>query len=145
MGLQLKEVSLLEQQTKCKMTYRDNVPPPVIVSYTTGDIFYKAVLQHAFNAEKGYDLERDIHVDINSHEVRFQNSTLAKGNGNEQEIMNNLLKAFKELKKLPEVTLVTDTFKSLEEITEKGKDVVEKIRLLGLIPGQCEICRRLGM
>lgn len=145
MGLQLKEVSFLEQKTKCKMTYQDNVLPPIIVSYTTGDIFYKAVLQGAFDAEKGYDLERDIHVDINSHEVRFQNSTLAKGNGNEQEIMDNLLKVFKELKKLPEVTLVIETFKALEEITEKGKEVIEKIGLLGLIPGQCEICRRLGM
>jgi len=145
MALQLKVVSLLEQKTKCKMTDQYNIRPPFILSYTTGDIFFKAVLQCAFDTEKRYDLERDIHIDTSSHEVKFQNSTLAKCTDNEQEIKDNLLKAYKKLKKLPEVTLVVDTFKSLEEMTEKGKEVAEQIKLLGLLPGQCEICRRLGM
>ena len=57
----------------------------------------------------------------------------------------SLLDALQELKASPEVISVVDTYKTLEEITTRARQVVEQIKLLGLIPGQCEICRRLGM
>jgi len=40
---------------------------------------------------------------------------------------------------------MVETYRALEQITTKARQVVEDIRLLGLVPGQCEICRRLGM
>jgi len=38
-----------------------------------------------------------------------------------------------------------ETYRALEQVTIRTRQVVETIRLLGLVPGQCEICRRLGM
>jgi hypothetical protein len=63
----------------------------------------------------------------------------------EQETKQNLLDALRILIESPEIEPVVDTYQALEQSAVKTRQVVEGIRLLGLVPGQCEICRRLGM
>jgi hypothetical protein len=38
-----------------------------------------------------------------------------------------------------------DTYRTMEEATGKAKRAVQELLLLGLVPGRCRICRRLGM
>jgi hypothetical protein len=144
-AFQRKTVALLEVKTGCKLVYKDNVPKPFLYSYTAGDSFYKSILQHALGTKKDIDLERDIVIDTAAGNVRYHNSILAEAPGNEARIKANLLNALRELKTSPEVIAVIETYEALKEITTRARQVVEQINLLGLIPGQCEICRRLGM
>jgi hypothetical protein len=91
-------------------------------------------------------METAISVNTSNGDVSFENhSILAVAPGSEERIKENLLDAFRILADSSEVKAVVETCQVLEQITPKTRQVVEGIRLLGLVPGQCEICRRLGM
>lgn len=143
--LQRKIVAVIQDKTGYRLVNSNNVPRPFLYSYTTGDLFFRAVLQHAFGAKKSIDLENDIAANTASGDVRYDGLILAEAPGNEEKIKSNLLDAFMELRGASEAVSVVDTNKALEEATMRVGQVVEQIKLLGLIPGQCEICRRLGM
>ena len=143
-ALQRKTVALLQEKTGCKLTDRTNVPPPVLCSYTAGVLFYDTVLKQALDIHTGMDVERDMVIDPAGN-VKCYSSTLAEVPGMEKQIQANLLEALQELKTSPEVGLVGNTYDTLKEIAAKARDVIEQIKLLGLITGQCEICRRLGL
>ncbi len=92
------------------------------------------------------NVETAISVNTNNGNVLFENRlTLAVAPGSEQRTKQHLLDAVRDLGKSPEVKAVVETCQTLEQITTKARHVVEDIRLLGLVPGQCEICHRLGM
>ncbi len=141
---QLKMVTLLEDKTGCKLVDND-VPKPFLYSYTAGDLFFKAALQHAFGIHGGINLESDMVADTARGDIRYHGSILAEAPGNVERIKVKLLDALQELKASADVIPVVDTYEALKEITTRVGQVVEQIKLLGLIPGQCEICRRLGM
>jgi len=143
--LQRKTVAVIQEKTGCKLVERNDIPRPFIYSYTTGDLFFRAVLKHVFGDHKSIDLESDIIASTASGDVRYHSLVLAEAPGNEERIRVNLIEAFRELKGSSEAVSVVDTYKTLEEAVTRVRQVVEQIRLLGLIPGQCEICRRLGM
>ena len=143
--LQRRIVVVIQEKTECKLVERNDVPRPFLYSYTTSDLFFRAVLKHAFSDHKSIDLENDIITNTAGGDVRYHSSVLGEAPGNEEKIRVNLIEAFRELKGSSEVVSVVDTYKTLEEAVIRVGHVVEQIRLLGLIPGHCEICRRLGM
>ncbi len=143
-ALQLKTVSVLEQKTGYKLVDRQTTQP-FLYSYTTGDMFFTEVLEDAFAVSKSTDLENDMIADTQSGWVVRHGSIMAEAPGNEEMTKHNLIDALRELKSSPEVTPVVDTYKTLEEITKRARQIIEQIKLLGLIPGQCQICRRLGI
>jgi hypothetical protein len=145
MMLQRKTVAVIQKKTGCKLVDRNDVPRPFLYSYTTGDLFFRATLRQAFGAQKDIDLESDIVVNTTSGDVRYHSLVLAEAPGNEEKVKINLLGAFRELKRSSEAVSVVDSYKALEEAAMRVRQVVEQIKLLGLITGQCEICRRLGM
>jgi hypothetical protein len=143
--LQHKTVAVIQDKTGCSLVERNDVQRPFIYSYNTGDLFFRAALRQASVAQKGIDLESDIVANTAGGDVRYGSLVLAEAAGNEERIKSNLLDAFRELKRSSDAVSVVDTGKALEEVATRVKQVVEQIKLLGLIPGQCEICRRLGM
>ena len=143
--LQRKTVTVIQDKTGCKLVDRNDVPGPFLYSYTTGDLFFRVTLRHAFGVQKDINLESEIAANTASGDVRYHSLVLAEAPGNEEKIRLNLIKAFRKLKRSSEAVSVVDTYKTLEEAVIRVRQVVEQIKLLGLIPGQCEICRRLGM
>jgi len=144
-ALQHKVANILEGETGYDLEVRGDVPPPFLYSHTTGDLFYRMTLQRAFGDRNNDAWQNDILVDTNGNCVKYHNSILAETPGAANECRKNLLKAFRKMQKLPEVTRVVNTYKELEESTFKAKQALEEIRLLGLVPGVCRVCRRLGM
>jgi hypothetical protein len=136
---------VIQDKTGCKLVDRNDVPRPFLYSYTTGDLFFRATLRQTFGAQKDIDLESDIIANTASGDVRYHSLVLGEAPGNEEKIRVNLIEAFRELKGSSEAISVMDTYKTLEEAAMRIRQVVEQIKLLGLIPGQCDICRRLGM
>jgi hypothetical protein len=144
-ALQHKVADILEGETGYELEARGDVPPPFLYSHTTGDLFYRMTLQRAFGDRKNDAWQDDVVVDISGNSVKYHNSILAESPGAADECRKNLLKAFRKMQTLPEVTRVVNTYRELEESTFKAKQAIEEIRLLGLIPGVCKVCRRLGM
>jgi hypothetical protein len=142
-AFQLKTVAILKEKTGYKIT-DEKVTPPFLYSYTIGDLFYKTTLHDAFGVGDRIDFKKDIVV--STGEIRYLNRILAEVNpGNEEKTKVNLLAAFKQMGKSPEVSSVVETHITLKDAAMRVRQVAEKIKLLGLVPGQCEICRRLGM
>jgi hypothetical protein len=152
LALQRKTVALLEEKTGYKLVDDDGISR-FVCSYTAGYVIYKNAIDMAFAApdEKAQKdiikkMEAAITVNTSKGDVVFRSGTiLAVVPGSEKRIKQHLLDALTDLGKSPEGKAVEETCQALEQITTKARQVVEDIRLLGLVPGQCDICRRLGM
>jgi hypothetical protein len=144
-ALQLKVVALLEEKTGYNLVDKNDISPPFLYSYIAGDLFFRAVLSRAFGTKGIANLEAEIRADTASGAVKYQGSILAETPGNEEICRQNLLAAFKELVVSPEVSQVVISHRSLKEASAKVRQATEEILLLGIIPGQCSICLRLGL
>jgi len=138
-------VNIVEKQTGYKFDDENILSPHFIYSYTTGDLFYKSILQKAFGVRRTVNLENDIYADVSRGTVQHHGSTLAEASGNEEGCKKNLLIALRKLQRSKEVSQVVETQKALAESNEKAKQAVELLLLLNLVPGQCQVCRRLGI
>jgi len=151
-AFQRKTATVLQDKTSYKLIDSGGTPP-FMYSDTAGRLIYEAAIDMAFAApdERAQEsvirkMETAISVNTNNGDVLFEKRlTLAVAPGSEEATKQHLLDALKDLGKSPEVKAMVETYQALEQITTKARQVVEDIRLLGLVPGQCEICRRLGM
>ena len=151
-AFQRRTVTLLQEKTSYKLIDGDGTPP-FVCSYTAGPLFYSAAIDMAFATpeERAQEsaiknMETAISVNTDNGDVSFENRLiLAVAPGSEERTKQDLIDAFRILTESHEVKSVVESYRVLEQITTKTKQVVEYIRLLGLVPGQCEICRRLGM
>jgi len=142
-ALQIKTVAILEEKTGYKLVDRKDIPP-FLCSYTTGDLFYKTTLRGAFGVGSRIDFEKDIVV--GAGQIGYPGLILVEVTpGDEEKTKVNLLAAYKQLEESPEVSPVVETYTTLKDAAMRVRQVAEQIKLLGLIPGQCEICRRLGI
>ena len=144
-ALQRKVVSLLEAETGYELEAGGDAPPPFLYSYTAGDLFYRMTLRRAFGDYRNDAWQDEIVVDPEGSCVKYRNSILAEVPGKAHECRTKLLDAFRKMQILPEVTRAANTYDELEESTLRARQAIEEIRLLGLVPGACKICRRLGM
>jgi len=77
---------------------------------------------------------------------RYDETILAHAPGMEQEYREHLISAISDLMhKHEEVNSVSKTYKVVEELAVKVRQTAEELSSMGLVPGQCRICRRLGM
>jgi hypothetical protein len=151
-AFQRKTVTLLQDKVGFRLIDGDG-PPPFMYSYGAGFVAYKAAIEVAFAApgEKAQNdiikkMEADINVNTRNGDVVFgSGSVVAVAPGREQRTKQHLLDAVRDLGKSPEAKAVVEAWRALEQITAKARQVVEELRLLGLVPGQCDICRHLGM
>lgn len=143
--LQRKIVAVIQDKTGCKLVDRNDVLQPFLYTSNTGDLFLRAIVRDASGAKKKIDIENGLIVNIAGGDVRYNGTILGEVPGKEEEVKAGLIKAFKELRGSYEAVSVVDSYKALEAAQMKVRQAVEQFKLLGLISGQCEICRRLGI
>lgn len=144
-ALQCKIVNIVEKQTGYKFDDGNKLSADFIYSYTTGDLFFKSILQKAFGVRHIINLENDMYADISRGTVQHHGSTLAEVAGNEEGCKKNLLIALRKLQHSKEASQVVETQKALAASNEKTKQSIEQLLLLNFVPGQCQVCRRLGI
>jgi len=152
LAFQRKTAAVLRDKTGYSLI-DDERTSPFVYSSTAGHVIYRAAIDVALAAgdEKAQKdiikkMEAAITVNTSNGDVVFGSGTiLAVAPGSEKRTKQHLLDALKDLGKSPEAKAVVETCQALEQITTRARQVVEDIRLLGLVPGQCQICRRLGM
>ena len=110
------------------------------------DFLFQIATQRLLGLADTGDFEDNIIVDTNSGDIRYGGTILAHAPGAEQEYRDHLISAISNLmQKYEEVNSVSKTYKMVEESTVKVRQAAEEISSMGLVPGQCRICRRLGM
>lgn len=144
-ALQHKVVDILERETGLSLESGSNVLPPYLCSYTIGDLFYRMTLRLAFGEYKNDAWQDEVVVDPGVCYVKYRNLILAEVPKRAAECREKLLRAFQKMRSLPEIKQVVTTYQELDESTFRAKQAIEEIRLSGLVPGQCKVCRRLGM
>jgi len=144
--LQLGLVDILEKETGYKMIdYRGSFTPPFLCSYTLGPLLYQLAIDFAFSSYQSKNIEDDIIIDTGSGTIKYQNSIMAEVLGNEEVTRANILNAYRKIIASDELKTVTISFGKLQEHAARVRQAAEEILLLGLITGQCSICKRLGL
>jgi hypothetical protein len=70
---------------------------------------------------------------------------MAECPGSEEECRVGIIEAFTKLQKDNAVSEVTKLRTKLRESMDKARRPVKEITLLGLVPGRCRVCKRLGL
>ena len=145
-AFQRKTVALLEEKTGYKVVDdRGAVDPPFVDIHTAAHLFFEVAIRRVLGMPERTDPEGRIVADTTTGEVKHGGSVLAEAPGKEEECKINLLAASRELQGSSEAVRVANTYKAVYEHTMKTRKGVEEISLMGLVPGKCRICRRLGM
>ncbi len=119
---------------------------PFVYSTTTIPFLYNEALNIALGTPSPTSLGERIFVDTKSGEVRDESGhILAKTPGEEEQCKQKVLAAFEDLKKSTEVKKVTQTYIEAKESIPRLRRAIQEIKLLGIIPGRCLVCKRLGI
>jgi hypothetical protein len=144
-SLQKKVIAMLRQKTGYGVFDRPPESPPYLFSYTAGSILYHDIIGLALDLHTKSDLEKDTVTDSRDGTVTYHNSILARAPGDESSCRDRIFEAHRELLKSEECRLVGSSYRELDKAAVKARQAAEDIVLLGYIPGQCRVCRRLGM
>ena len=88
----------------------------------------------------------NIAADSDAGQVKYgEGTTLAFAPGEEEDCRDNIIDALKELSTKEAMGTVITTYEMHRTSSDKASKAVDEIRMMGLVPGQCRICRRLGM
>ncbi|MCD6599535.1 MAG: hypothetical protein J7L19_03075 [Dehalococcoidia bacterium] len=91
-------------------------------------------------------MEESISADSDTGQVKYgQGTTLAFALGEEENCRTNIIAALKELSTTQIKNTLMRSYEAHIASTTKTRRAAEEICMMGLIPGQCRICRRLGM
>ncbi len=143
--LQYKVISLMQEKTGIKVAEKD-IPPPFIYSYTTGYRFYKASLYSALGGKNDAEFLASIIADTQNQRVMLGiGTTLAELTFDVDGCRASLVEAYKEIRKTTELERVVTTYRLLEKLAPVVSESVERVMLLGILPGSCDICQRIGM
>jgi hypothetical protein len=144
MAAKLKLAALLQAKTGYEMA--DNaVDTPSLNPYSV-DVLFRAVLEGLLGIGGTSSVEDSINLDLDRGEVRYADGpTLAYAPGKEEECRKNIIDGLNLLEGSDEAKSVLNTFKTAERSIARARQAAEEICMLGLLPGQCRICRRLGV
>lgn len=109
------------------------------------DVLFQQIIQQSLRLAATGKLEDNIIIDDDRGEVRLgQTSILAHAPGAEEECKKCILDAVNTVRGSEEAKNVISTYRTAEQLTAKARQAADEIRMMGLVPGQCHICRRLG-
>lgn len=143
-SLKRKAVALLKEKIEYKLVDRLASSPEVYIRPLI-TLMYQPTLNRILGIPDGTNFKERIVADIAHGEVRFADSTIARVPGAEEKCRGQIINATKELERSTEAKDVAKARKAVEEYTKKASGGVEEVSLLGLVPGQCRVCKRLGM
>lgn len=143
-ALRKKAETLLTLKTGLSLMDKP-IAPPFIFSYTAIPLICGEALNIALGNTPSV-LEEHVTANTRSGEVRYRSGTiLAEVPGRELECRKNILDTLAELQQSDELAEVAQTYKKVEEVIPGLRRVTEELALLGVIPGRCRVCRRLGI
>lgn len=144
-----KVESLFNKKTGYKVRKGDTTISEKGYLYPGGcNFFYQMEIDKAlgFPMEKYVPLKECIVDNTQGHLQAIPgNITLAYSPGSEDNCKQAIIEACGEMQNSAERKTVWSTYQELKQSAVKAQKAAEEISLLGLVPGTCRICRRLGI
>jgi len=146
-ALKRKASKVLQVRTKYKLVANNEVGSEKGFVYAnTVDFFYQIMLERALGTEKRVDFEKRIRVIPGDYvELGHGSPVLAYAPGKQEKTRKRILMAYKDLAESPEADNVGTTYYVVKSASTKASAALREILLLRMVPGQCRVCRRLGM
>lgn len=143
-ALKCKAAKLLQEKTGLKLSDKP-IKGPFLYSDAAPYIVYRETLIKALASGRSKDIEDNVNISPEG-KVRYGAGTLlAEPSGMEEECKRGILNAFSELWASPERERAVVTCREAETQAANVKKSMDEISMLGLVPGTCRICRRLGI
>lgn len=147
-SLRKQAEATLEKRTGYKLVSQPSHPPELYHEHLVPLIFQIA-LNRIMDVSDSTNLEETLtaHADRGEITRGKVGPVLAKVSEPKAlgPCLRNILKVPEDLRTSPEASRARETNRALDELIPKVKGTVKEVRLLNMIPGQCRICRRLGM
>lgn len=141
--LKRKLVALLKSKTGYKVEDESASDRCLLVSGV--DHLFRYLLTNLPNPVAIDKIANSIAVDSDMCQVKYgAGTTLACARGEEEGCRNNILEVLKELSTKEAMGTVISTYEAHRASIDKASKAIKEIRMMGFIPGQCRICRRLG-
>lgn len=113
---------------------------------TTVQTFYEVALRRALKRIDGTNLEGRMVASPDGYVRNGPVGTeLAYSPQEVGKCREGLLSALESLYESSEFERVTTSFDRLQEVTDRTRRIIDEISLLGMLPGSCRVCRRLGI
>jgi hypothetical protein len=149
--LQIKTLTVLVEKTGIKARLKGDVTStPFLHAQNMGDLFCRAMIEFLLTQKDTFNLEKESKIiqEGSAIWIRYQKTLLAQDFNNEQqasECLTSIFTALKTLKECTEAQEVAQLFQQLQKNLSKTRNELRAIRLLGVLPGQCRICRQFGL
>jgi len=144
MAMKRKLTELLKEKTGYQLASRPVNAPCLYTS--SADILLKPTIEWLLEPEVTRNPAENINIDPDNEEVRYSYGTaVAYAPGATQKCRDNIISALNELKTSQEAKNVIDTYGPNVDSATKARRSAEEIDMMGLVPGQCRICQRLGI
>lgn len=143
--LKAKIPLLLKQKTDLKLIESSSEQGLYLNLRVAMPRLYEVTLRDALGIQYGDDPERAITANVEDGTVRWSNAPMAIVPGKEVECRKNILEVVEDLKSSAKANDIATTYRRVNDATAEARKVVEEIKLLGFIPGQCRVCKRMGI
>jgi hypothetical protein len=147
--LQIRSIELLKEMTGLRVREeRDVATKPFLHGENTGDLLCRTVVKYL---SEGHDIRlvtKDIITDDHRGLVLHNNTVLVEGIKDTtklSEYRDSIIKALDNLKRSPEVRQVINDFQRLQKILPNARNELQAIRMMGVLPGHCRVCRQFGL
>jgi hypothetical protein len=142
--LNARAVAILQDKADLEVVKKRDVSPAVGIDLA--DFLLKSTQREAFGISEESSLGKDDGIDATTGVVtNDQNRWLGAGAiRSEEQMKKDLSDACRELAAASKGSPLAHTYQALAEATEGAAKAAKEISLLGLILGECRICRRLG-
>jgi len=142
-ALQIKTAEILGKKTGLRLSTR--IRRPSICTYTAAESVYRTAVQRALGMKDEPSFESCIVADKQSGEVISGSQIFAKASGREEAVREGIIAALNVLISTAEMQRMIETFEALKEKWESARQTAKHLKMLGMIPGLCEICELLGL
>jgi hypothetical protein len=147
--LQMRSLELLKELTGLNAYEERGVASgPFLHAENTGDLLCRTVVRDLLGGADVQTVAKEITVNAGRDMVLYGTTVLADGIKESEKLTEcqaSIVKALETVKKSPEGIQVLDTFQQVEKVLPKARNELRAIRLLGVLPGQCRLCRQFGL
>jgi hypothetical protein len=133
---------VVKKHTGYDMT--NDIKPPHVYLTTTKTLIYREIVGLASGAKPKKPFEEHLIADPKAGEVMYEKGiALANVPGKEEKCRENIIEAFVELK-ASYTGDIEKTYKNVAGEFVNLRRALQEISMMGILPGRCGVCKRMG-
>jgi len=145
----LRKISsgLLAERCRCEIVntnINSHTKPPYLFS-TAPDLIYSEAMAKGMDGKSRTDIMASLKVDRKSGQIVSGGTIMSIAPGQEEEFAGYIREVLGKVNDSNETISVGYKYEALKLASDKARRAAEDIVLLGMVPGLCRICRKLGL